>query len=306
MPNIANILCPVDRSPMSRRALEYAAALASRYHARLRVLEVVDTAMPPVPGTASPVYCLTPEARHDVQTDLERFARDAAGTPTVDARLVEGQVVPEILREAEELRADLLVMGTHGRSGFERLVLGSVTEKILHKAPCPVLTIPPHEAGPIGAPGVGFRTIVAATDFSAAAADGVRFACTFSGDVGATLVALHVVEWPFGDPSRELQPPAMRELQHSLEHDAARRLREAVLPLIECRTEEVVAIGRPADEILRAADARRADLIVFGLRGRNAASLVVLGSTAHRVIRLARQPVLTVRAWGQTRGRPQA
>lgn len=296
MITISRILCPVDLSDTSRRALEHARVLAREFGAALHVLEVVEISLPPVPPGA-PLYGLTPEMRQTLHEDLERFVAPArAGGAAVQVDLREGRVVHEILQAAGAIGADLVVIGTHGRGGFEHLVLGSVAEKILRKATCPVLTVPPGERQP-GAPSGTYRTVLCATDFSEAATDAIAYARDLAGRAHGRLVLVHALDWPFGDMPR---PPAtpLAELLQSLETDAAARLGAAVPDADRpgCRVDPIVTQGKAGHDIVRLAREQAADLIVLGVRGRGALNLALLGSTTHYVIREAACPVLTVRA----------
>ena len=157
MIDINAILCPVDFSGFSRHALTHALQLARWFEANLTVLYVypLPAAPPPVvfgglpgpmpPGGLFPPGSLPPERMHDeVLARLSEFASttDLAGiTLNLEARA--GTPARSILDAADRLHSDLLVLGTHGHSGFERWILGSVTEKVLRKAACPVLTVPP-------------------------------------------------------------------------------------------------------------------------------------------------------------------
>jgi nucleotide-binding universal stress UspA family protein len=139
---IATVLCPVDRSDVSRRALEYGVALAAALRARLNVLEVVEWVWPPA-GAVSTIADLPPEVQAATLDALNAFVAPArrAGVPT-EIAIEAGSVTREILARADAIGADLIVMGTHGRAGLERLALGSVAEKIVRQAKCPVLTVP--------------------------------------------------------------------------------------------------------------------------------------------------------------------
>lgn len=292
---ITRILCPVDLSDTSRRALEHAGALAREFGAAIRVLEVVDIALPPGP-VATPLYALTPELRRTLTEELDRFAAPArAGGVTVTVDLEEGPVVHQILQAADAASADLIVMGTHGRGGFEHLLLGSVAEKIVRKATCPVLTVPPGERQP-AAPSGRFQTILCATDFSETATHAVAYARALAERTRGLLILVHALDWPFGQMPR---PPAtpLAELRLSLETAADEQLRQAVSDehRRHCRVEQIVTQGKPAHDIVRLARDRSADLVVLGVRGRGAINLALLGSTAHHVIREAACPVLTVR-----------
>ena len=208
-----------------------------------------------------------------------------------------GPVVREVLREAEQMPATLVVMGTHGRGGFERLMLGSVTEKVLRKARCPILTVPP------GLPDLArglppFPSILCAFDFSRASSHALMYAWSLAQDTVGRLAVVHVVEWPFGNIQVGEVPKEIDGLRDGLALDARRQLHEAMPKgaLPAGPIEEIVTCGKPSHEILRLARERSAALIVMGVQGRGAVSLAVFGSTTHRVIREAHRPVLTVRS----------
>src|SRR5688572_4664627 len=134
MITITRILCPVDFSEYSRHALDHAAAIARCYVASVVALHVVPPVMPLVPSVGAPIYppfVYTPEDIEEYRIALDTFVRHEAGGSgiPIEVDVVEGGPARTIVERAEILRADLLVMGTHGRSGFERLMLGSVTER---------------------------------------------------------------------------------------------------------------------------------------------------------------------------------
>ena len=116
-----------------------------------------------------------------------------------------GNPVREILHVAASLPADLIVMGTHGASGFEHLVLGSVTEKVFRKAGCPVMTVPPRAHATSVLP---FKQLLCAIDFSESSPAGVELAVSLAQDAGAGLTIVHVIQWPW----EERPPPLLDEL----------------------------------------------------------------------------------------------
>jgi nucleotide-binding universal stress UspA family protein len=203
-----------------------------------------------------------------------------------------GHVVQEILAQATASRADLVVMGSHGRGGVQRLVLGSVAEKVLRLATCPVLTVRSgvRVARRSRTP---FGTILCATDFSAAANRAVAYATRLAKEAEAKLVLMHAVEWPFEDAVTS-EPVA--ELRKNIESNARAGL-VRLLPRSSSNgtgAQAVVTIGKASAAILKLARARSADLIVMGVSGRGATDVALLGSTAHQVIRGGTWPVVTV------------
>ena len=191
---------------------------------------------------------------HDTRAALERDLRRVltarrASDVRVKILMRKGNVVQEILAQAKASRADLVVIGSHGRGGVQRLVLGSVAEKVLRLATCPVLTV---------RSGVSvarrnrslFGTILCATDFSAAANRAVAYAKRLAKEANAKLIVMHAVEWPFGDA---VTSEAVAQLRKSLESNARERL-VRLLPRSSFRgpdAQAVVTIGKPSAAIVR-------------------------------------------------------
>ena len=290
---IKNILCAVDRSPSSLQALGYAIALARWQKARLSLLEVVEEAPPPGVTRAPKSDSVPTETRITLERDLRRVltARRVSDVK-VEIFMRKGKVVQEILAQAKASRSDLLVIGSHGRGGVQRLVLGSVAEKVLRLATCPVLTIRSgvrlarRSRSPFG-------TILCPTDFSVAANEAVAYAKRLAREADATLIVMSAVEWPFGE---DVMYGAVADLRKSIESHASDALARLLpRPGNGPRTQAIVASGKASAAIVKAAHARSADLIVMGVSGRGALDVALLGSTTHQVIRGGSWPVLTVR-----------
>lgn len=293
MIRIERILCPLDFSEFSERAFDYAQSLARHYRARLTLSHVI----PCLFDSTYPAFSY-PELINEVVRDLraharrqiEEFARQRTRDGfEQDISVCEGAVTDSILACARERAADLIVMGTHGRHGFDRLLLGSVTEKVIRKSSCPVLAVrkpvhdfvEPHQSGDP----VRLRRLLLATDFSRHSERALDYALSLREEYEAELALIHVVE----------------EFPHSWDLSAvtgevAKRLEEA----IPARARETglvrtrIRIGRPYQEIVRFALENSSDLIVLGVRGRNALDLAIFGSVAHRVLQQAPCPVLAV------------
>jgi nucleotide-binding universal stress UspA family protein len=298
MTDINHILCPVDRSEIARRALLVAAALARWHDARLRVMEVVSVPLPAPSAAPAAIQGLSMDVRRGLLEELDRFAEPArsSGVP-MHFTVEEGNVVNEILSEAAEHHADLIVMGTHGRSGFDRVALGSVTEKVLRRAPCPVLTVPPADTTVPVADGPPFKRIVCAVDFSDASLKGLDHAVTLAQEDDAQLFVTHVIAWPDDATLPPALAQAITSTRREWEHEKLRQLQQLVPESARtwCRPETVLRVGSPARELLRLAAERDADLIVMGVHGHGAIDRALFGATAHKVVRDARCAVLTVR-----------
>ena len=296
MTTITNILCPVDFSEFSRNALDHAAAIARWYEARLTALHVLPPVTAFVAPTGEGLYpplVFSDEDLRQFHDELTTFARQS-GDARLGCEVAQGSVAGEIVRFADELPADLLVMGTHGRSGFDRLMLGSTTEKLLRKAPCPVLTVPARapDAGPVRAP---FTRVLCAVDFSPASLRALALAESLAGEAAANLCVMHVLE-----PVSVFEPvatgPGTAPISGQRHHAVRRRLEELIAADTRAFAEvgEVVAAGKPYREILRVAVEQRSDLIVLGVHG-GPRGLAAFGSTTNHVVREAECPVLTAR-----------
>lgn len=297
MTAIKRILCPVDFSEFSSHALDSAVAIARRQHATVTAVYVIpppQTVYPAVGVAAFVPYVYSDQELQGFQKALENFV--AAVDYPVTAVSVEALVVDEILRRAAVLPADLIVMGTHGRTGFDRLVLGSVAERVLVKAKCPVLTIP--RSAPDVRPTAThlFRNVLCPIDFSPSSKLALKYAETLARE-GAKLTVLHVAEHL---PSWQLVPAVATGAPDDplvvLEY-ARDRVHSAVPADVRRSTgvEELVSTGDPGEEILRIAAANHADVIVMGAHA-GRAGLLGFGSTTHDVLRGAACPVLTFKA----------
>ena len=289
-----SVLCPVDFSENSRGALRYAAAIASHLGARLTLLAVND------PLVVESVQIAAGPGRlvEDTVREVDTFCRETLGGKVHavgDVRLEVGAGKPaaEILRISRERGCDLIVMGSHGSTGFRKLFFGSTTERVLRETIVPVLVTPAEDAGPARAADAHsvVRRLLAPVDLTAATAHQVSVAHRVAEHLRLPLLLLHVIE-----PVRSMvasQPrlpkiDAERRDRAEAELDAA----VATLPPV-VNTEALIAYGEPAEEIAKVATERDAGLIVMGLHS----SPVLgprMGSVTYRVLCLAHRLVLAI------------
>ncbi|MBI4485859.1 MAG: universal stress protein [Acidobacteria bacterium] len=252
----------------------------------------------PAPGIAE-AYPPPPLPKPDDIADGVRRVYGFSGDLR-DARtkviVAEGTPSQEIVRHAETLRADLLVMGTHGRGGFERLFLGSVTEKVLRSTHVPVLTVPPPVER---VETVVYKTILCPTEFSDPSTRALEYALTLAEETDARLVLLHVIEGLVEEARviTEASHFSVPEYYRHLEKEARARLTSAVPEeaRVWCTPQERVMSGKAYRVILQVAEEVDADVVVMGVHGKGALNRRLFGSTTHHVIREARCPVLTLR-----------
>ncbi len=284
---IANILWTTDFSSSSEAALLYAMAIAGRYDSQIYMAHVIR------PDS----YQLVPPVASGAALDQTRlYAEQQMGNLLVSGRLRgirhqvlirEGDLWGVLSDMVEKHEVDLIVAGTHGRTGVRKLLLGSVAEKIFRLAPCPVLTVGPHVSTQVPAEAEP-RHILYATDFTPTAERAAAYALSLAQEHQAHLTLTH----------------AVRETTDSSAHHKAllqsffrKRLREMVPSDADlwCEPEFVVAFGSPADSILQVAADRQADLIVLGVRRSANFPGHLPPATAYKVVCEAHCPVLTVR-----------
>jgi nucleotide-binding universal stress UspA family protein len=302
MVSITRILCPVDFSDCSRLALQYAVAMGKWYGAGVTAVHAFENrpvidAVPLHRGQPVVLKDLDPAA---VRTNLTEFVEHAVGDAPVDIELVEGRdVCDEMLRTAGRIGADVIVMGTHGRSGLQHLLLGSVAEKIVRNASRPVLLVPPAAAQDGSPLDVPFTRIVCAVDFAGESRQAFRLALELAEEADAHLTLVHAIEVP---PElqecvtgSEIDVPMVRAAADA----AARQQLRDMVPAdarTYCKIHTDVRQGQASRAILQAAREHSATLIVMGVHGGNVFDRLIFGSNTHAVLRGARRPVLAVRA----------
>jgi nucleotide-binding universal stress UspA family protein len=285
-----NILYLTDFSEPSEAALPFATAIARGYGAVVHALHVL---MP------SPYVYMTPElvaagiSGQEEAASLEMQKVESALTGLPHETIVERgfAVWPVLERAIKEHTIDLVVLGTHGRTGTQKLLLGSVAEEIFRRSPVPVLTIGPWVRN--GAHNdARFHRVLFATDFTAESLAALPYAVSIAQENQARLFFLHVIRTHGQDekemPNKLSAANTLYELNEMVPKDAE----------LWCRPEAIVEHGKPAERILEAAKQRGADLIVLGVRdaaGRLGAATHLERTTAHKVVAHAPCPVLTVR-----------
>lgn len=290
MLKIERILCPVDFSEFSETAYDYAHSLARHYHATLHVLHVVRSiAIDPGLMAGAIIENVYTHQAADAKSKIAKLAEKQAGEPVRTKITVQlGFAAASILSFAKEHDTDLIVMGTHGRRGLDRLVMGSTTEQVLRKAHCPVLAIrkPVRNFVKPQDPGnpVQLQKILCCVDFSEHSPRALEYAFSLGLQYHAEITLLHILE--DAKEGSEQGDRALESIEQIIPDEA--RTWASVVPSVRS--------GNPYERIIEHAAESQTDLIVMGVRGRNAVDLAVFGSTTHRVIQLGPCPVLAVRA----------
>lgn len=280
------ILHPTDFSESSRPALLLARDLARDHAALLVLVHVADPA-----GGQGPLGGTAPAAGDVVSRMAEEVARLQGTDPAlkVEGRVVEGLPTDTILAAAAQARADLIVMGSHGRTGLGRVLLGSVAERVSRQATCPVLilkaspadaAISAAAAGGASAdrPGPRFPVVLVPSDFSTRSREALRVASWLVQE-GSRVVVVHVVQ-------------AVHVATEGYAEALLERLREWAAPVLGPQLEYRLGEGDPAEEILSVAGQTGASLIIVPSHGRTGLDRILMGSVAEQVFRGAACPVL--------------
>jgi len=292
MLKINRILCPIDFSEFSVKAYDYAQSLAWRYRATLLLEHVTESLTPMYPYYAFPnAYVeISQELRAHAEQQLQEFAKTHTRHGVQpECSVHDGAAANVILDLAEVQAVSLIVMGTHGLRGIDRVLLGSVADKILRKAHCPVLAVrkPAHDlvtqAGVLDV--IPPQRILCCTDFSDQSEQSVEYAVSLATEYGGELTFLHVLEDLAGSADIENEiAKAMQSLEKRISPETRRN----------CKVKTLVRIGNPYQQILELAVESQTDLLVMGVRGRNALDVAVFGSTTYRGVQLGPCPVLVV------------
>lgn len=298
MPDVRRILCPIDFSEASRAALEQAAAIAEWFGAAITVVHVSAPARViegPLLFAALPVGDVSDTRASRARRSLDEYVRPLRDRGlAVDAIVLEDDAVDgRILAIAETVHADFLVIGTHGRTGLDWLIVGSVTDKILRHATCPVLTVPPSATRHARPP---FKRLLCPIDFSEPSLEALRFVLPLAEEGDARLTLLHVLpDRPSQDGAAVLETVADRARCE----EATRQRLEALVPKDAsafCEPVMRVTWGVPYRSIVDVAASETSDLIVMGIGKHGILDRILHGTNVPHVIRHATCPVLTLRS----------
>ncbi len=296
---IKKILCPVDFSPGSQQAMRTAIRLANERDAELVLVHAWY-----LPHTAfgdQYLYAahIVEELSADAQRGLDAAVAEAGklGARRVSSKLLSGLPWQQIVDAAQrDPGVGLIVVGTHGRTGISRVLLGSVAELVVRHAPCPVLTVrPQNEPAP-------FAHVLCPVDLSRPARAAMDLAAELAQVGGAGITLLHVLELPVPFGGKLPAPGFHRDLDARsaalLDQWTTELKAKVTVPVTQ-----LTRIGRPGAQVLELLEEDRSvDLVVMSSHGHTGLARMLLGSVAEKVVRHARCPVLVVHSSEAARG----
>ena len=302
MSRFRTILLPIDFSTHAGSALDLAIALATESRATVHLFHAYEIPLGTIPpyGVAIPEPMLA-EVRDAAARRLEKSAQRLrqAGVAS-ETHILHAPPADGIVDAARSVGADLILMGTRGLTGLRHVLLGSVAERTVRMAPCPVLTVRSREEGAAGAPPVGrFRTLLVPIDFSTHADGALDLAIELAREHRGEIHLVHAYELPaavtlaYGVAMPQTVWDGVQKAAQARLEQALARVRAAGIA-----GTTHLATGPAAEAIAAAAEAQKADLIVMPTRGLTGLKHVLLGSVAERTLRTAPCPVLTIRADG--------
>jgi len=286
--NFKNILCTTDLSEQSNTSIAYGKALAAEFHARLYVCHIIDL-------TSALSYGEVLYAPVEIQDQTVEFSTDQI-TSLMNASAVEweplvtiGHPADEVAKLVDEKEIDLVISATHGRSGLKRVILGSVTGRLMRSLACPFLIVRNRDSHTSM-----FNRIMVGCDFSDDSNLAFQYGLSLAQEFESELHMVHVME---SADYRDLLKEGTENPVEDAEHDRKKKMLQAMLPESSynwCHPKLVLLAGRPFEEITKYALFNHIDLIILGIRGHNLIETLFAGSTTDRVSRQSPCPVLSV------------
>jgi nucleotide-binding universal stress UspA family protein len=291
MLHIRRVLFPTDRSSCAERAFVHASFLAQAHGAEIHALHIRRADAPEV-GEGDLLPARSAEVARELEIPQGRQAAEIAPGDVVQNELVGDSPAEGIIGYAEENGIDLIVMGTHGRQTADRLLAGSVAERVVREAPCPVLTVR-------GDGSASIQRILVPVDFSDRSKSAIPVAEALAELYGASIELFYVID---EDAVPMAHVPLLGPVRVSKD-EVENRFRELMKGLVREYGDIVpvtgsVRVGHPARDTLKHAEGA-ADLIVMSTHGRTGLERLFLGSVAEKIVRRAPCPVFTVKSFGQ-------
>lgn len=295
MLTIRRVLFPTDLTEGARRAFPQAAFLADWHDAELHILNVTGRHRHDYGETKGgfpvPLDTLTEWLRRPAQSVKGADWTDLSSLPIEQTQVGSASPAECIVAYADEQDIDLVVMGTHGRRGVDRMLYGSVTEKVVRQGPCPVFTV---RTDADVAPAQAVRRVLVPVDFSEASDAAIQHAKEIAQTYGAEIDLLHVVEEPFYPPAYgpDVSRFPTQDVVKRVEAQLAEMAREKIgyeHVMVSATT------GTPSNAILEYMDENDVDLVVMATHGRTGLDRVLLGSVTERVLRQSPTPIFVVK-----------
>lgn len=293
---LKRILCSTDFSDFSNHAIPYGIALAREFKAKLYVSHVIDLSSAAIYGEA--VFALE-EQQSRMTTYAHKEMTRLMGQESLDWEplITVGNPANEIARLAADKQIDLAIAASHGRSGLKRLILGSVTERLMRTLPCPLWVVRSPEPGFVtsASEAIQLKRILVGCDFSPDSSLALEYGLSLAQEFQAELHLAHVVEPPLYDDL--IKPSESREsFRQRLRNTVQEKLTSMVPEEARAWCNPVTALlaGQPDEELIKYGVVNGVDLIVLGVRGHSLVETLFVGSTTDRVLRRAPCPVLSV------------
>jgi nucleotide-binding universal stress UspA family protein len=292
------ILCGIDFSDFTKMTLSYGLALCEVYGARLYVCHVIDLPSATIygEGIANPL-----EQKRRITDYAYSYINELLGDTAVawEPLVTIGHTADDIARLAAENRMDLVITATHGRSGLKRMLLGSVTERLMHTLPCPLMAVRRSEKAGELIPGqpIEMKRILVGCDFSSDSELAFNYGLSLAQEFESELHLVHVIEPPVYE---SLSKSATEAPGAGFEEDLRLKLKKSLEDMVPqdarpwCRPVTALVAGRADEELTKYALVNKMDLVVLGVRGHGLVEKLFIGSTTDRLMRQAHCPVLSV------------
>ncbi len=291
------ILCATDFSDFSNQTVNYGVALAKEFGSQLIICHVIDLSSVAIYGE----FQLDPVGQQNrIIEDANERLETLTGDQSIEWEplIIVGKPADEIIRAVEEKDIDLVISATRGRSGLKRLILGSVTERLMLTLPCPLLVLRSPEHDFVKDPDrvIKLKKILVGCDFSPDSGQALNHALSLAQEFEAELHLVNVIEPPAQPNLLKTETSANEEIQEDFRQLLSQKLKDLVPADARhwCTPQTSILEGQPYEELAKYAESNEADMIVMGIRGHSLVKTLFLGSTTDRVVRRAPCPVLSV------------
>ena len=293
------IICATDFSDFSNRTVNYGIALAREFEAKLYVCHVIDLSSVAIYGE----FQLDPVGlQNRIMEDARKQLEELIGQQHKEWEplITVGHTADEIARIVEEKNIDLVITATRGRSGLKRLILGSVTERLMRTLRCPLLVVhsPDKEFISTDDHEVNINRILVGCDFSPDSSLAFEYGLSLAQEFESELHLAHVIESAAYQELQKTDTPVETEIQQEIHGRLIQKLQDMVPEEARnwCKPQTSLIEGRSYEELIKYAEQHDIGMIVLGARGLGLVKSLLLGSTTDRVIRRAPCPILSVSA----------